>query len=81
MTRATDLERILIARRLALLNRLAGEGMSLDLADRWIDAWEAEAWSHGLEADDAAYWLAADFWITTERGKGREPLSRGISRR
>jgi len=38
---------------------LTGSGMSLETADRWLDAWELEATGRGL-ARDAASWQAAE---------------------
>ncbi len=72
MSRDTD-PRIVIARRTALLHRLDDEGVPLELANSWIDAWGASVSSRGLDPGGAAYWVAAHSWITTQRGKGREP--------
>jgi hypothetical protein len=43
MPRRADPERIHQARRIAVRNGLTDYGMSLEDAERWCDAWEAEA--------------------------------------
>lgn len=59
-------ERIHQARRAAIRNRLlGGSGMDPDIAERWCNAWEAEAALQGL-ARDRAYWEAGQLWIDAQ---------------
>jgi hypothetical protein len=68
MSRRADPARIDEARRAATRNRLMGEGMTLERADAWIAAWEAEAGRDGL-ARGAAYWEAGCAWIAAQRAR------------
>ena len=65
MTRRPDPERIHIARRMAVRSRLAGEGIALELAERWCDAWEAER--QGLERGSPDFWRHGTKWVASER--------------
>jgi hypothetical protein len=65
-------DRIHIARRIAVRNTLTGEGMAQELAERWCDAWEAEADRKGLERN-ADYWNLGRVWIAVERTARRTP--------
>jgi hypothetical protein len=88
MTRRADPERIFQARRASVRNTLTGSGMTLEVAERWCDAWEIEAAGRGLPRD-AAYWQAGQEWIAAERaaragagdcpskGSGAKPVSPG----
>ncbi len=51
MTRRADPECLHLARRLAIRNRLISGGKDPDLAERWCDAWEAEAALRDLRRD------------------------------
>ena len=51
MPRRSDPERIHEARRDAVRNTLTGAGMTVETAERWCDAWDAEATRRGLERD------------------------------
>lgn len=73
MTRRPDPERIPIARRMAVRNRLTGEGMSLELAERWCDAWEAEGGRQGLERQSPDYWHHGTKWIYEQRSARKVP--------
>jgi hypothetical protein len=42
-------EAVFLARRIAKRNRLEARGMSAELADQWLTAWEAEARQRGLD--------------------------------
>lgn len=51
------------ARRVAIRDRLIeSRGLDRDVAERWCDAWEAEAALHGI-ARDSDYWDAGKIWI------------------
>ena len=52
--------------------RLAGTGVSQELADRWVAASELEAAARGL-AHDAAFWDAGWAWIAEERSARKVP--------
>lgn len=68
-------ERIHRARRAAIRNRLTGSGMDPDVAERWCDAWEAEAALQGL-VSDGDYWDAGRLWIDAQcaaRARKRPP--------
>ena len=61
------------ARRAAIRNRLlADPGMDLDFAERWCDAWEAEAALGGL-ARDGDYWDAGKLWIDAQCAARKRP--------
>src|SRR5262245_31608416 len=66
MSRRADPDRIFAAWRLAIRNTLAGEGMSLDEAERWCEAWDAEAAGRWLPKD-AVYWELGAEWIREQR--------------
>ena len=51
MARRANTERIHQARRAATRNELTDYGMSVEDAERWCDAWEAEAAGRGLPKD------------------------------
>ena len=72
MSRRADPERIHQARRDAVRNTLAGTGMGVEAAERWCDAWEAEADRRGL-ARDRDYWSVGSDWIEAERAARRSP--------
>jgi len=65
-------ERIDVARRAAIRQRLMGEGLTAGTADLWIEAWQARAARDGL-VPGSAYWEAAWDWITDERRLRRSP--------
>ena len=65
MSRRANLERLHDARRAGIRYRLARQGMSQELADRWVAAWEAEATALGLAHDDA-FWDAGWAWIAEQ---------------
>lgn len=73
MTRRADPERIHLARRAAVRNRLTGEGMSEELAEHWCDAWEAEAARRKLERLSPDYWREGTAWIYAERPARKAP--------
>jgi hypothetical protein len=70
VARRADPERILQARRAAIRNTLTGSGMSLETAERWLDAWELEATGRELPRD-ADYWTTGAAWIAAERAARR----------
>ena len=72
MSRRADPERIHQARRDAVRNTLAGTGTAVETADRWCDAWEAEAERRSL-GRDRDYWDAGWDWIAAERTARRSP--------
>ncbi len=74
MTRHPDPERIHEARRAAVRNTLAGTGMPIETAERWCEAWEADAERRGL-ARDRDYWDAGWNWIEAERAARRSPIT------
>jgi hypothetical protein len=72
VSRRGDPERILRAHRLGVRNRLAAQEMSEAVADRWCDAWEAEAARQGT-APGPGYWEAGFRWIKAQRASRRLP--------
>ena len=68
-------ERIHVARRAAIRNRLIGKaGLDLEVAERWCDAWEAEAALRGLKRD-GDYWEAGKLWIDAQCAARKRPPS------
>ncbi len=61
------------ARRAAIRDRLlTSPGLPLDVAERWCDAWEAEAALRGLARDDG-YWDAGKLWIDRQCAASKLP--------
>jgi hypothetical protein len=67
-------ERIYQARRAAIRNRLIGTGKDPDVAERWCDAWEAEAVLRDLKRD-GDYWEAGKLWIDAQCAARKRPPS------
>ena len=68
-------ERIHLARRDAIRNVIMqGRGLDHDVAERWCDAWEAEAALRGL-ARDGDYWEAGKLWIDAQCAARKRPSS------
>lgn len=61
-------------RRATLPGELVADGLSVAVADRWIDAWIAKA-----DGDPASglFWSRGYAWITGEVGAGLEPPAVG----
>jgi hypothetical protein len=79
VSRRADPERIYQARRDAIRNRLISGGKDPDVAERWCDAWEAEAVLQGV-ARDRDYWDAGELWIDRQcAARSSRPTSRGFS--
>jgi hypothetical protein len=72
VTRRADPERIYLARRAAITNILTGSGMDPDVANRWCDAWEAEAVLRDLDRD-GDYWQAGKLWIDAQCAARKRP--------
>ena len=61
------------ARRAAIRSQLlTGGRMEPDVAERWCDAWEAEAALRGL-ARDSDYWDAGKLWIDRQCAVNKRP--------
>jgi hypothetical protein len=45
--------------------------VSVEDAERWCDAWEAEAASRDVSRNDRDYWTVGSAWIAEERAKRR----------
>jgi hypothetical protein len=73
--RKPDPLRIFAARRVGIRNRLLGEGVSDEMAERWLTAWEAEARSRLLDARTGAFWEPAYEWIAEQRPVRQTPPS------
>jgi hypothetical protein len=66
VSRRADPERIHLARRSAIRNTIMqSRGLDPDVAERWCDAWEAEATLQGIERGNA-YWDAGAAWIDAQ---------------
>ncbi len=74
MTRRADPERFHEARRDAIRNWLIGAGKDPDVAERWCDAWEAEAALRDLKRD-GDYWEAGKLWIDAQCAARKRPPS------
>ena len=72
VSRRADPRRIQVARRTAVRNLLADDGMPVETADAWCDAWEAEADRLGLEPD-SEYWTLGIAWIGEQRKERKLP--------
>jgi hypothetical protein len=69
----TLLERALHARRIACRNALATQGLTLEEAEHWCDAWEEEAGRRQL-GRYAEFWQDGLAWITTQRSAKKTPV-------
>ncbi|MGH2464231.1 MAG: hypothetical protein ACRDGI_02120 [Candidatus Limnocylindrales bacterium] len=68
MARRADPERIYIAHRLGLAERLVREAhLGAATAERWICAWESEARQRRLDARTLSWWEPAWNWIREQR--------------
>jgi hypothetical protein len=74
MARRADPENLDIARRYAIRNRLISAGKDPDVAERWCDAWEAEAALRDLKRD-GDYWEAGKLWIDAQCAARKRPPS------
>ena len=60
------------ARRAAIRSALTDGGMDPGVAERWCDAWEAEAALRGLDRG-TAYWDAGKLWIDAQCRRRNQP--------
>jgi hypothetical protein len=67
MPRRADSDRIFMARRVAIRNGLTNDGISLEHAEAWCDAWEVEADVRGIDRASPDYWGVGIGWITEQR--------------
>lgn len=67
-------QRIDQARLIAITNRLISSGNDPDVAERWCDAWEAEAALREPKRD-ADYWDAGRLWIDAQCAARKRPPS------
>jgi hypothetical protein len=63
--------RIYQARRVALVNRLRGDGVGDETAERWVAAWESVG--DGLDRDTSGFWEEAARWIDERRARRERP--------
>jgi hypothetical protein len=61
------------AKRAAVHARLVSEHESVENAERWCLAWEAQAANEGLRWDAVEFWREGSGWIRAERAAGRKP--------
>jgi hypothetical protein len=73
VTRRPDPARILTARRMAVRNVLASEGMAVETADARCDAWQGEGERLGLDRMAAEYWALGLAWIHEQRMRRKLP--------
>jgi len=61
--------------RLSALRSLTASGISVEQAEQWCEAWEAEAERQTLRPDSDHFWDAGRGWIDAHRayGKGLAP--------
>jgi hypothetical protein len=74
MSRRSTPERIFAAHRIAVRNGLTDNGMPLETAEAWCDAWEAEAELRGIAVGSADYWSLAGDWIAKQRRTRKLPM-------
>ena len=67
LARRADPARIFAARRIAVRNVLADEGMPTETAEALCDAWEAEADRLGLDRPTPEYRTLGSAWIHEQR--------------
>jgi hypothetical protein len=73
MGRRADSERVHQARREAIRNiMIQSRGLDDDVAERWCDAWEAEAVLRGIERG-SDYWDAGRAWIDAQCAARKRP--------
>jgi len=63
--------RIYEARRAGLVNRLRGEGVGDEAAERWVRAWESAAGE--LDPHTTAFWEEASRWIAVRQAARERP--------
>jgi hypothetical protein len=73
MAQRSDASSLYLARRTAIRNSLTDRDMEPRLADRWCDAWEAEAEHQGIDPSDFGFWGRGRDWIASQRALRREP--------
>ena len=74
MSRRVNPARIHQARRDAIRNVLISSGKDPDVAERWCDAWEAEAVLQERPRD-RDYWDAGKLWIDAQCAARKTPPS------
>ena len=73
MARQTELEGANRARREAIRNAIIeSRGLDVDVAERWCDAWEAEAALQGVEKD-RDFWQTGKVWIDAQCAARKKP--------
>lgn len=72
MTDHTTPEREHLARRSAIRDQLIGSGQDPVVAERWCDAWEAEAALRGFDRS-GDYWDAGKRWIDGQCAARKQP--------
>ena len=78
MTRRADPERIHQARRAAIRNILISGGKDPEIAERWCDAWEAEAVLQGVDRG-RDYWDAGKHWIDAQCAARKRPPNQSLT--
>ena len=73
MARRADPERIFTARRMAVRNALASEGMSVETAEAWLDEWQSEGGRLELDRMGSEYWTLGLAWVHEQRRTRRMP--------
>jgi hypothetical protein len=67
MARKPDPARIYAARRATVESNLTTAGLSQEVAERWLQAWEAHAAQAGTDRADGEFWQTGEEWITGQR--------------
>jgi hypothetical protein len=73
MARRAGPDRIFTARRMAVRNTLASEGMSVETAEAWCDAWQDEGERVGLDRMSSDYWTLGLAWVHEQREMRKLP--------
>ena len=73
MATRADPEHIFTARRMAVRNALASEGMSVETAEAWLDAWQDEGARLELDRMGSEYWTLGLAWVHEQRRTRRLP--------
>jgi hypothetical protein len=73
MPHRADPQRLHQARRVAIRNAIMqSRSLDLEVAERWCDAWEAEAALRDLKRD-GDYWDAGKRWIDAQCAARKQP--------
>jgi hypothetical protein len=74
MARRTNPESTYVARRDAIRAVIIeSRALDPDVAERWCDAWEAEAALQGVDRGDREFWQTGKHWIEAQCAARKKP--------